>query len=334
MKTTAQLYKQFLVSSQVNYTCTYLSDHKEKLDENSVYRFLKKHRFTPAMVWEKAKTVIKTDEGGYILFDDTVLNKNFSFKIDGMRSQYSGNAHGIIKGIGVVTCLYYNKTLDQYWIIDFRIFDPERDGKSKVDHVHDMLKSIFVRNIPFQIVLMDSWYAVTKTMVWLDKSKKTYYCPIKANRKVDDSGGRKPYKQVRNLSWDTREVKSGKIVKVHKFPKNAKVKLFRVIVSTDKTEYVITNNHSQNSTDDIQKETAIRWKIEQFHREAKQTTGIEKCQCRSNRMQRNHICLSIQAWIFLAEKAKRSCSTIYQVKQGLLNDYMTEQLRDPSLMYR
>ena len=33
----------------------------------------------------------------------------------------------------------------------------------------------------------------------------------------------------------------------------------------------------------------MRWKIEQFHRELKQTTGIEKNQCRKARIQCNHI---------------------------------------------
>ena len=33
----------------------------------------------------------------------------------------------------------------------------------------------------------------------------------------------------------------------------------------------------------------MRWKIEEFHRELKQLTGVEACQCRQARIQRNHI---------------------------------------------
>jgi hypothetical protein len=333
MKTTAQLYKQFLVSSQINYTCTYLSEHLEGLDENSIYRFLQNHRFRPRLVWEKTREVIKLSKNGYIIFDDTVLDKNFSFKIEGSRKQYSGDKHKVIKGIGVVTCLYYNPELDKYWILDFRIFDPERDGKSKVDHLHDMIESILKRNIPFKIALMDSWYATTKTMLWLDSLGKVFYCPIKSNRLVDDTEGKESYRQVGLLEWNSEELKQGKLIKVKKFPKSKKVKLFRVIVSNNKTEYVITNNLTQDSTDSCQKETAIRWNIEQFHRETKQNTGIEKCQCRINRHQRNHICLGVQVWIFLAEIASKTKTTIYQIKKGLLDDYMTQQLRNPSLVY-
>lgn len=50
---------------------------------------------------------------GYLVFDDTVLDKRYSFTIESVRRQYSGNAHGVIKGIGVVTCVYVNPKLDR-----------------------------------------------------------------------------------------------------------------------------------------------------------------------------------------------------------------------------
>ena len=36
--------------------------------------------------------------------------------------QYSGNAKGVINGIGVVTCVYVNPDLDRFWVIDYRIY--------------------------------------------------------------------------------------------------------------------------------------------------------------------------------------------------------------------
>jgi len=333
MKTTAQTYKQFLVSSQVNYTGTYLAEHIEGLDENSVYRFLKHSLFTPRLLWEKIKAVIVWSKNGYILFDDTVIDKDFSFKIEGVRKQYSGNAHGIIKGIGVVNCVYYNPELDRFWIIDYRIFDPDKDGKTKIDHLHDMLTLALDRGAQFSTVLMDSWYSDTQTLLWIDSLGKTFYCPIKKNRMVDDSSGALPYRSVDTLLWTNETLFSGKTVKVRGFPKDYKVKLFRVIVSTDKTEYVITNDLSQDSTEGCREETAIRWKIEQFHRETKQVTGIERNQCRTNRSQRNHICLAMQVWVFLSERAHAHQTTIYQVKRSLLDAYMVEQLRNPGLVY-
>jgi hypothetical protein len=73
-------------------------------------------------------------ENGYIVFDDTVVDKRHSFQIEPVRRQWSGNAKDVIKGIGVVTCVYVNPEKDRFWIIDYRIYDPERDGKTKINH--------------------------------------------------------------------------------------------------------------------------------------------------------------------------------------------------------
>ena len=75
----------------------------------------------------------------------------------------------------------------------------------------------------------------------------------------------------------------------------------------------------------------MRWKVEQFHREAKQVTGIERCQCRKARIQRNHIGCALLVWVRLKQVAQRTASTVYQVKHGLLDDYMFSQLRSPAV---
>lgn len=333
MKTTSQIYSQFLIASQTNYTCTYLCEHFEGLQEDSVYRFLKNNKFTPNMIWEKVKPFVVLSENGYIIFDDVVIDKDFSFKIDGVRYQYSGNAHDVIKGIGIVNCVYYNPEIDQYWIIDFRIFDPEKDGATKIDHMRDMLNLLDNKGVFYKTVLMDSWYATTEMMLLIDGKNKIYYCPIKANRNVDDSYGAEDYSRADFLYWTVSELETGKLVKLKKFPGDKKLKLFRVTISTNRTELIVTNDLTQDSADDSQKEVANRWKIEQFHRETKQTTGIEDCQCQNNRSQRNHICLSIRVWIFLNNTAKQTKQTIYQVKKGLLRDYMCQQMRNPSLVF-
>lgn len=161
----------------------------------------------------------------------TVIDKNFSRSMELVRRQYSGNAHGIIKGIGCVTCVYVNPELNRYWIIDMRIFSPEEDGKTKIDHLLDILKNtIFSKKLPFKTVLMDSWYAMKEIILELEKMGKIYYCPLKKNRKVDDGSkdeaGEKSYQRIENLEWSKEESVHGKKVKIHTFPKDHKVQLF------------------------------------------------------------------------------------------------------------
>ena len=75
----------------------------------------------------------------------------------------------------------------------------------------------------------------------------------------------------------------------------------------------------------------IRWKIEEFHREIKQLTGIESCQCRKARLQRNHIACAMLVWVRLKNIAYQTGDTIYQIKHKLLSNYLIEQLKRPDI---
>lgn len=112
-----------------------------------------------------------------------------------------------------------------------------------------LISLVSQRNLPFDTVLMDTWYAVNKLMLYIDSLDKVYYCPLKSNRLVDDSFGKEKYKNIKNLEWSDEDLKDGKIIKIKGFPGSKKVKLVRVNVSTDRTDYVATNDLSQSSTD-------------------------------------------------------------------------------------
>ncbi len=68
-----------------------------------------------------------------------------------------------------------------------------------------------------------------------------------------------------------------------------------------------------------------------FHREAKQLTGLEKCQCRLARIVRNHIGAAFLVWVHLMRKAYETGQTLYQVKHGMLSEYLRQQLKSPML---
>jgi hypothetical protein len=106
---------------------------------------------------------------------------------------------------------------------------------------------------------------------------------------------------------------------------------FRVTVSTNRTEFVATNDLSQVSTDAVQDGCGVRWKIEEFHRELKQLTSVEACQCRKARIQRNHIACALLVWSRLKTSAYNTGRTIYQIKHGMLSSYLIEQLKHPSV---
>lgn len=327
-----QAYCEYLLVTQTNYTLTYLADHHENISHDKMTRYLKTANMSAKDIWEKVKGQIIPSSYGFVIFDDTVLDKSHSHKIEMVRMQYSGNAHGIIKGIGVVNCIYVNPETNQQWILDYRIYNPEADSKSKHSHVYDMLNNLVEeKKVDFMYVLMDTWYAIQYLMLEIERLGKIYYCPIKSNRLVDDSLGAEKYKAVANVSLSEQEQRTGKKIKIKDFPAEHKVQLFRVDVSTNRTDYIVTNSTNMQDIERVIKVCAIRWKIEQTHRELKQITGIEKCQCRLAKSQKNHIACAMLVLSQLTNYAHQIGTNVYQLKQRLLDNYMCMELKNPSL---
>lgn len=324
-------YCQYLLSSQINYTLTNLSDHLQDFSHDTINRYLRGEKLTPRLLWEQVGPLLCLHPDAYLIFDDTVLDHRFGPAIEGVRRQWSGNEHRVIRGIGVVSCVYVHPESGEFWVIDYRIYDPDADGKTKLDHVSEMLRMAEHRELPFQTVLMDSWYATRELMLQAEGMGKLFYCPIKSNRLVDDSGGEREYRRVDGLEWTEEEWSRGKLVKIKGFPGAYKVKLFRVTVSPDRTDWVVTNDLSCPLAQDAQEVSAVRWKVEEHYREAKGVTGIENCQCRKGRIQRNHIACALLVWTRLKHLSCQTGRTVYQIKHGLLHDYLVQQLKSPSV---
>jgi hypothetical protein len=116
--------------------------------------------------------------------------------------------------------VYVTGETGQFWVIDYRLYDPDGDGQNKLDHVADMLKgAVYSKQLPFSTVLMDSWYATQKLMAQIDQLEKLYYCLLKSNRRIDDSGGTAPYVRVDELAWSAQDLQQGKQIKIRGFPR-------------------------------------------------------------------------------------------------------------------
>ena len=324
-------YCQFLLASFHNFTQTYFADHTPKWSHDQLNRLLREERISAGDLWRSVKNDIDFHPDGCLLFDDTVVEKRYAKAIQPVRRQWSGSEKRPVEGIGIVTCVYVNPKTGAYWIIDYRIYDIDRDGKTKLDHLLDMLGNAhFVKRLAFRTVLIDSWYASMNVMKAIEALSKVYYAPLKRNRLVSTSVT-SGYQRVEALTWTPAEARAGQLVHLNKFPKGHQVKVFRIVSASGRTEYIATNDLSQADTEATHETCRLRWKIEQLHRELKQTTGIGKCQSRKHRAQRNHIACCLWVWVSLTRAARTAGQTIYQLKEGLLDDYIRQQLHKPTI---
>ena len=323
-----QEYVKYLAVTQINHTQTYMGEHKEGISHDKINRFMRGEKIRPRDLWHAVKDDVEPSENGYILFDDTTINKEHSQKIELAQSCYSGAKHGIVTGISVVTCVYVNPELNAHWLIDYRIYDLKSDGRTKIDQLYAMLDhTLRWKKLPFRALLFDTWYADTKLMRHIDELGKIFYAPMRVNRNAFDDFR---WQKVGELEWNDEQLQHGREIYLKSMGKKCKTRLFRIErpSRTDKDlyHYIATNDTEIRSKEAVATIAGFRWKIEELHREVKQTAGLERCQCRKARAQRNHIACAFMAWVALKRAAKRLQITIYQLKREMLDGYIYHAL--------
>jgi hypothetical protein len=323
-------YIEYLLSTPFNYTCTNLADHKPDLCHDSVSDFLRRERFTPSQLWASVVPHIEDSETSVVIADDSVQNKKYSNFIELVKRQYSGNEHGTVKGIGLVNFVHSSGNDGDFWPIDYRVYSPEDDGKTKNDHFQEMFKRLVThKRLKAKTILFDTWYASVANLKLIHRSGWTFFTTLKSNRLVnlDPAIG---YQHLEELCFDQHSLVKGLIVKLKECP--FMVKLFKMVAPNGDIDWVITNDldHAVNLfVAEIKNDN--RWQVEEFHRGFKQLTGSEKCQCRKARSQRNHLACCYHAWVSFKVKAKQMKTTVYQVRQSLFTDYLVQQLMNPTV---
>jgi len=350
MKVTSLDYKQYLINTQTNYTCDYMSQFTD-FSGDAIERFLKKSKLKPKFIWERVKDEIVFSNKGCLIIDKVVLEHRNTKKIEPAYKQWSGSSHQIRTGIGVINLVYYNPEVNRYWLIDFRIWDKKVDGKKETVHAMDLLKLAVKRNIIFSEVLFDSFYASSKMLNYIALDlKKVFYTNLPSTRSCKESLEESGYKQIKDIKWNDQSLTNGKTIYLKDIPKKLSLKLYSIAIqvqiglvpidpwgttsSERRVDNLCTNQKDDSMTAfNIQQENAKRWKVEVVHRELKQNLGIHKSQCRKNRSQRNHITCCILSWLYMSKVAFKKTTTIYQIKKRQLDDYMLNVMKHPYWKY-
>jgi len=308
------IYRTFLQVTCVRHSCLALSEVSPvEMSHDSASRWLQSQNFRPHEVWKIARKNIDPHEPGLLVVDDTVLDKNRSKEIDLVHRQYSGNEHGIISGIGLVNLVYYGFKSNQLIPIDYRVNNKDDDGKTKNDHCREMLKLAKKRLPAVTTVAMDAWYSSLGNLKAIRELGMTWVAGLKKNRRVNKKEVLEKLQvpeeglrlHLRGYGWIT---------------------VFRFVAKNGRTDYIGTNMENP-SRDSIEKIFRSRWEVEVYHRELKQTCGIERCRARTGRAQRNHIFLAIAAWF---EKHMRRCLegvTLYHQQWNVIKPAIATQMR-------
>lgn len=337
---TKQQYVEYLLATPGNYTCTHLAEHLDGVSHDAVSDYLRRERHTARGLWELARPLIDDGPAAYLIVDDSVQNKQYAEKIELVRRQYSGNEHGLVRGIGVVNLVHSSGTGGDFYPIDFRVYAPEEDGKTKNEHFREMLLRAFAdKEIQARTILFDTWYASVENLKVIHRAGRVFITTLKANRLVSLSQ-EKGYIHLDEIEWSQERLRDGVRLKLKEVPFH--VQLFKLVAPDGDIDWVITNKQELRlekldgpdptlTAEVIQDENDVRWQVEELHRGLKQLCATEKCQCRKARSQRNHLACSYHAWLSLKVKATELGKTLYQVRGDLFREYLRAELRAPRL---
>ena len=325
---TQTAYIEYLLSTPTNYTCTHLAAHLPDASHDQVNRFLCTSRLPVCQLRELAQPLLHDSPEAFLLVDDNVQDKKYSRFIEVAKCQYSGNAHGMVTGIGLVNLVHSSGEAGDFLPLDYRVYAPDQDGQTKNDHFLAMFDQVVAEDkLLARTILFDSWYAGSTNLKRIHRAGWTFFTTLKSNRLVSlakESG----YQELDTLEPPPQGWSQGVEVRLKEVPFG--VKLFKLVATNGDIEWVITNHLAAYLTREMVIEVVqVRWQVEEFHRSFKQLTGSEKCQCRKATAQRNHLTCCYLAWVSLRQHARRTGQTIYQAHQQQWAPYLRQLLQNP-----
>lgn len=319
-KCTVLDYINFLIAASTVYSCTEAARCYSSLvnapSHDCFTRLLQNQSSDTESLWNEVRKFV-TPKEGYMIVDDTVLDKPYSEKMGFVRYQWSGKHHRTVKGIGLVTLVWTDGTT--VIPLDFRIYNIDEDDKTKNDHFLDMLNKAEERGFNPEFVLFDTWYASVKNLKAIRKKEWHFLTRLKTNRLVNpDNKG--------NVPLETVDIPPKGLVvhlKAYGF-----VKVFRIVSKDGDTQHWVTDmqDMDESKREDLAKKS---WKIEEYHRGIKQFCGVEKCQARKEESQRAHIMFSLRAFLRLELQRIKSGISWFESAIKIRRVAVTAYLKDP-----
>jgi hypothetical protein len=281
------------------------------------------HRLEPEAeaLWQEVQPQIRREDG-FLILDDSVLDKPYARKMGLVHYVWSGKHKRAVKGIDLLTLLWTDG--DRHVPCDYRLYDKPIDGKTKNDHFRDLLQAAAARGFKPRGVLFDSWFTSLDNLKAIQRLGWKWLARLKSNRRVNpDRTG------LRRLD-EAAIAAAGTVVHLEGY---GPVKVFLIAAKDGSKEYWATNHLPMTELERLQWSEAS-WKIEEYHRGLKQFANVERCQARATRAQRNHIGLSLRAFVRLEHFSYHSGISWFQAKVDIARDAVRAYLKNPRYRLR
>ena len=203
-----------------------------------------------------------------------------------------------------------------------RIYDKAEDGKTKNDHFRALLGVARDRGFAPECVLFDTWYAAVANLKQCRSLGWHWLTRLKANRLVNpDRTGQRPVGECEISAAGTAVYLKG----------YGLVKVFRIVATNGTTAHWATDDLGMGDVGRLRL-AELSWGIEEYHRDLKQATNVERCQCRVGRAQRGHIGLALRAFVVVERWCFRTGMSWFEAKCQIVRDAVRAYRANP--LYR
>ena len=188
---------------------------------------------------------------------------------------WSGKHNKVVRGINLIALLWADG--DRKIPVDYRLFS-KADGKTKHDHFWEMLLMAKARGFSPKCVLFDGWYASLENLKQVRDHGWLWLTRLRGDRIVSPEDRRaRPLDEVAVSA-------AGTVLHLRGY---GMVKVFRIDAPDGDTEYWATNDLGMDPG--MRRHYAeVSFAIEHYHRDLKQSCGVEKCRARSERAAEPH----------------------------------------------
>jgi hypothetical protein len=316
-------YVQFLLASPLQFTCTEAArvqpEQPEPPAHDSFTRLLTRLEPDPETLWIEARPQVCLDDGILVL-DDSTLDKPYAWKMDLVGWHWSGKHHRVVKGINLLTLVWTDG--DRHVPCDYDVYDKAHDGFSKNDLFAQQLRTAKARGMKPKCVCFDSWFSSLENLKLLRLLQWTWLGRLKSNRQV-----RVDFGTPQALST-VAIPEQGRVVHL---PGYGSIRVFRVVATNGDTDHWATSDLEMAALTRL-KYGDFSWRIEEYHRGIKQFCGVEGCQARRAKAQRNHIGLSIRAFLRMECHCFALGLSWFQAKLDIIRHAVRAYLANPSML--
>jgi hypothetical protein len=311
----------FLVASPLVFSCTEAArvqpEQPHRAAHDALTRLLQRLEPDPTPLWNEA-TQHGSLHDGLLIIDDTTLDKPYAQQIALVHRQWSGTHHRVVTGITLVTLLWSDGT--DAIPCDYRLYDKPVDGMTKNDHFRTMLKTAQQRGFHPRCVAFDGWYSSLENLKTIRSFGWHWLTRLKSNRQVNPDGtGNRALKECA-ISED------GTVVHLKGY---GMIQVVRIDTPDGDTEYWATDVLGM-TPQQRERVAGQVWTIEVYHRGLKQFCGVERCQARRARAQRNHIGWALRAFLRLEHHRIMTGTSWFETKMGIIRSALQLYLSQTS----